>query len=155
MLKEEWNDKLVWLVPVAVTLILLISFGMYQWVVPRTDLEIRTVYHEAPGGGGTGGTIHFNVLLSNMGNREISSLECSVLVQLKGGGKVASHDMEPEMLAPGDNMEIKITYIGSQYDTYIIDIDVRFDCSGDTHTGSLDYETKEDLMNMVFVENMR
>jgi len=155
MLKEEWNERAVWLVPVVVTMVLLVSFGMYQWVIPRTDLEVRTVYHEAPGGGGTGGTIHFNVLLSNLGNREIGSLDCSVLVQLKGGGKVASHETGPEALVPGDNMEIKITYIGSQYETYLIKIDVRFDCLGDTHTQTLDYETKEDLMNMVFVENMR
>ena len=145
---------MTWMVPVAVLIIVLISFGTYQWIIPRTDLEVRTVYHEAPGGGGTGGTININVLLSNLGNREISSLESTVSVMLKTGGKVSNHETGPDTLASGDNIEVKITYIGSQYDTYLIEIQLRFDCSGDTHTTTLNYETKEDVMNLVFVKNL-
>ena len=77
MLRKDWNDRLTWLVPLAVLILVLLSFGTYQWIIPRTDLEVRTVYHEAPGGGGTGGTVNINVLLTNLGNREIGSLECS------------------------------------------------------------------------------
>ncbi|MGA1873789.1 MAG: hypothetical protein ACMUHY_08965 [Thermoplasmatota archaeon] len=155
MKNDEWGNRLIWMIPMIVIIVLLLSFGLYQWIIPRTDLEVRTVYHEAPGGGGTGGTININILLSNLGNREIDSLESSVSVQLKEGGNVARHESGPENLPPGDNVEIKITYIGSHYDTYLISVDLRFDCSGDTHTGSMQYETEEDHMNMVFIHNMR
>lgn len=98
--------------------------------------------------------MNINVLLSNLGNREVESLECSVSVSLKGGGIIAKHGSGPDDLAAGENIEIKITSIGSQYETYLIDMDVRFDCSGDTYTSSFKYETVEDVMNIVFVENL-
>ncbi|MGA1865864.1 MAG: hypothetical protein ACMUFK_00185 [Thermoplasmatota archaeon] len=154
MLKEGWKKKMPWMAPLVVLIFLLISFGMYQWVIPRTDLEVRTVYHEALGGGGTGGTVNVNILLSNLGNRNVRSLECSVSVSLKDGGSVGRHDSGPSNLAAGENIEIRITSIGSHYETYLIDLDVRFECSGNTHLRSLSYETREDTMTLVFVENL-
>ncbi|MBN1539913.1 MAG: hypothetical protein JW939_07195 [Candidatus Thermoplasmatota archaeon] len=154
MLKDGWEKKLPWMAPLVVLIVLLISFGMYQWAIPRTELEVRTVYHEAFGGGGTGGTVNVNILLSNLGNRNLRSLECSVSVRLKDGGSVGKHDPDPSDLAAGENIEIRITCIGSHYETYIIDMDVRFDCSGNTHLRSLSYETREDTMTLVFVENI-
>jgi hypothetical protein len=148
------DTKWMWIVPMAVLLVILLGFASYQWLIPRTDLEVRTVYHEAPGGGGTGGTINVNVLLTNMGNRDVSTLKCDVIVMLEGGGSVARHSLGPESLGQGENVEIKMPYIGSQYDNYLIDIEVSFDSSGDSHYKSLNYQTEEDVMNIVFVENL-
>lgn len=145
----------MWALPLGVLLVILLSFATYQWIIPRTNLEVRTVYHEAPGGGGTGGTININVLFTNLGNREIKSLECDAVVSVMGGGVVARHSSDPEDLVKGENIEIKITYIGSHYDTYLIDLDVSFECSGDSHSRSMSYRTVEDTMNLVFVENLR
>jgi hypothetical protein len=135
--------------------VILLGFATYQWVIPRTDLEVRTVYHEAPGGGGTGGTININVLLTNLGNRQVGSLECDVVVSVEGSGIVARHSLGPETLGQGENVEIKIAHIGSHYDTYILDIDLSFDCSGNSLSKDLSYETEEDVMNLVFVENIK
>ena len=154
-MKESIDTKWMWALPLVVLLIILLSFASYQWLIPRTNLEVRTVYHEAPGGGGTGGTININVLLTNLGNREISSLKCDVIFSIQGGGIVQRHSMGPESLVQNENIEIKVSYIGSHYDTYLIGIDVSFDCSGDSHSKSLNYETKEDAMNLVFVENVK
>jgi hypothetical protein len=144
----------MWVLPLAVLLVILLVFSSYQWLIPRTDLEVRTVYHEAPGGGGTGATLNVNILLTNLGNREISSLKCDVIVSVQGGGQMRRHSLPPDSLSRGENVEMKLSFIGSQYDNYSIDLDVSFDCSGDSYYEEWAYTTKEDVMNIVFVEHM-
>jgi hypothetical protein len=155
ILKGNSDNKWMWALPLGVLLVILLSFATYQWIIPRTDLEVRTVYHEAPGGGGTGGTININVLFTNLGNRDVSSLECDVTVTIKGDGVVTRHSSGPETLSMDDNVEIKITHIGSHYVTYLIDLDISFECSGDSYSNTMNYETIEDTMNLVFVENLK
>ena len=155
MLKEGVNNKWMWAIPLSVLLIILLSFATFQWIIPRTDLEVRTVYHEAPGGGGTGGTVNINVLFTNLGNREVRSLECDVMISIEGFGVVERHSLGPENLESDENIEIKITYIGSHYDTYLVDLDISFECSGNSHSDQMSYRTVEDTMNLVFVENLK
>jgi len=154
-MEEEKTNRWMWVVPLVVLVVILTLFASYQWIIPRTDLEVRTVYHEAPGGGGTGGTININILLTNLGNRDVSSLDCHATIYIKGGGVVTRHSIVDEVLTQGENVEIKLVHIGSQYETYRLDIDVSFDSVGNSHLENLEYETREDLMNMVFVENIR
>jgi hypothetical protein len=135
--------------------VVLISFVTYQWIIPRTNLEVRTVYHESPGGGGTGGVINLNVLLTNWGNREISDLDCLVIVRNDQGDEVARNEIESMVLNRGENAEIKLTFIGSQYVGYVIFIDIEFLSSGDRHGREIDHDTIEEQMNLVFVDNIR
>lgn len=144
-----------WLVPLIVLGILLLAFLTYQWIIPRTNLEIRTVYHESPGGGGTGGSINLNVLLTNWGNRKLGSLDCFVRIYDDHGREVARNDIDDMSLSRGDNAEIRIAFIGSQYIDYTIDIDVSFSSTGDNYSRDIEHRTVEDQMNLVFVNNIR
>ena len=123
-MKESIDTKWMWALPLGVLMVILLSFASYQWIIPRTNLEVRTLYHEAPGGGGTGGTININVLLTNLGNRNVNSLECDVTLSIMDVGVVTRHSMEPDTLVKDENIEIKITYTGSHYDTYLIALEV-------------------------------
>lgn len=149
------DNKWMWMLPLGVLLVIILSFATYQWIIPRTDLEVRTVYHEAPGGGGTGGTININVLFTNLGNREVRSLECDVSISILDEGVVTRHSSGPDTLSSDENIEIKITHTGSHYVTYVIDLEVSFECSGDSHSRTMSYQTVEDTMNIVFVENLK
>ena len=152
---EVKGSRKKWFIPLIVLGILLVGFATYQWIIPRTNLEIRTVYHESPGGGGTGGVINLNVLLTNWGNREVSDLECSVRVMDDNGREVARNNIDGMSLSRGDNAEIKISYIGSQYVDYTINIDVSFSAKGEDYERDIEHTTVEDQMNLVFVNNIK
>lgn len=141
-----------WAVIIIAILVLTGIFVTYNWLIPRPDLEIRTVYHETPGGGGTAGIMHVNILLTNEGNREITSLICAYRVSRVGGGEVANHIPGVNELEPGKNVELKLDFLGSQFWDYRIDIDIEFDCSGSSYGRSYTLYTEEDAMNLVFVE---
>ncbi|MGA1848776.1 MAG: hypothetical protein ACMUHB_05485 [Thermoplasmatota archaeon] len=149
------DRRWMWALPFAILAVILLSFATYQWAIPRTNLEIRTVYHESPGGGGTGGTLNVNVLFTNKGNREIEDLGSTITVTELGRGIRERYSLDPSNIGTGKNIEVKIAFIGSQYETYLISVSVSFVCTGDSHAQTLEYQTVEDVMNLVFVENIR
>ncbi|MGA1822919.1 MAG: hypothetical protein ACMUIG_10380 [Thermoplasmatota archaeon] len=151
---EDIRNLWKWVLPAGLVVILVLGFSAYQWIIPRTELEVRTVYHEAPGGGGTGGLINLNVLLTNWGNREIEDLDCTAVIREMDGSEMGRGVVEGESLSRKDNVEIIIQFVGSQYNTYSVDMSVRFECSGSTYFRELNYKTHEDQMNLVFVDTV-
>ncbi|MEA3559719.1 MAG: hypothetical protein U9R75_10740 [Candidatus Thermoplasmatota archaeon] len=147
-------DRWKWGLPFVVIAMILFTFSMYQWIIPRTDLEVRTVYHEAPGGGGTGGTININVLLTNQGNRDIDDLECIVWVRSGEGEVLSFKEVKNVFLGSRENTEMKLVIVGSHYSVYKIAVELLFHSVGSDHSRDLDYSTSEDAMNLVFVENL-
>ena len=144
----------VYLVPFAVAILVLLAVGGYTFVIPRSALEVRTVYHETPGGGGTGGIINVNVLLTNKGNRQIEGLKCQASVMGPGGRIMDMTSAEGLSISPGNNAELKMVFTGSQYDDYDIEVHLRYDCRGQTHIHDLAHTTSEDEMNLVYVDDL-
>jgi hypothetical protein len=143
-----------WAVPSAVIVLVIISIISYQFIVPRTSLEVRTVYHESPGGGGTGGIINVNVLLSNRGNRDLTDIACTVLVR-DGSGSVLSRDgLEGTSLRSRDNTELRLSFVGNHYSTYTITLTIELVSMGDTLAREIVHTTREDSMNLVFVDRL-
>lgn len=149
------DRRWMWALPFTVLAVILLSFATYQWFIPRTNLEIRTVYHESPGGGGTGGTLNVNVLFTNKGNREINDLKATITITEVGQGIRERYSLDPRGVDTRKNVEVKITFIGSQYETYRISVEVSFECKGNSYAETLEYVTIEDVMNLVYVENIR
>ena len=143
-----------WMIPLIVLLLILAGVVSYQWLIPRTDLEVRTVYHEATGGGGTGGLIHVNILLTNWGNREISDLHCRYTVSIVNGSEMAHHESSSMILQRKDNAELKLDFVGSQYWEYLIEIQISFTGSSGKVSKDLAYNTFEETMNIVFIERI-
>ncbi|MFO8051095.1 MAG: hypothetical protein R6V01_05280 [Thermoplasmatota archaeon] len=148
------TDRWKWLLPFAVLVVILFSFSMYQWFIPRTELEVRTVYHETPGGGGTGGVLNVNVLLTNKGNRDVEDLTCIVRVRDMKEEVLSFEEVENVFLSGRENMELKLVMVGSHYERYRITVEVLFSSLGKTYMDDLEYQTREDAMNLVFVENL-
>ncbi|MCK5772718.1 MAG: hypothetical protein KAH57_02925 [Thermoplasmata archaeon] len=143
-----------WMIPLIVLLLILAGVVSYQWLIPRTDLEVRTVYHEATGGGGTGGLIHVNILLTNWGNREINDLYCRYTVNIVNGSEMAHHESSSMVLQRKDNAELKLDFVGSQYWDYLIEIEISFMGSSGRISKDLSYYTFEETMNIVFIERI-
>ncbi len=143
-----------WMIPLIVLLLILAGVVSYQWLIPRTDLEVRTVYHEATGGGGTGGLIHVNILLTNWGNREIRDLYCRYTVTIVNGSEMAHHESSSMILQRKENAELKLDFVGSQYWEYLIEIEISFRGSSGKISKDFGYHTVEDTMNIVFIERI-
>lgn len=135
-------------------MVVLVAFAAYSYVIPRTELEVRTVYHESPGGGGTGGVINVNILLTNRGNRGLTGLDCSVNVVEANGTEMTRGGIEGGSLLSRDNTEIRLSFIGSHYSTYMIIVVVVFGSMGNTITAEIEHSTIEDSMNLVFVDTV-
>jgi len=146
--------KALWFIPVGLLVVLLVSLSLYLWIIPRTELEVRTVYHESPGGGGTGGVMNVNVLLTNMGNREVSSLTCNVVVMSDGSTVHGRSEGGSISLSRMEVAEISMHFTGSQYEEYTITVSLSFNCCGNTEVEDLEFTTSEDEMNLVFVEKV-
>lgn len=147
--------RLGMVIPVAIVVIALSAMVSYKFAIPRTDMEVRTVYHEMPGGGGTGGVINVNVLLDNRGNRMVSSVSCFLEVRDLDDGLIVARSISGISLGPGKVAELSSSFIGSQYEDYRISIHVRFESIGGTRIRDMDYFTVEDHMNLVFIERIR
>ena len=117
--RERYGNR-IWLVPLLSLLVLLIAFATYEWVIPRTNLEIETVYHEGIVGGGTGGSINVNVILANEGNREIEDLNCRILIREKYGVLITEKVVEGIALGKGENTEVKIHFRMPDSDSTIV-----------------------------------
>ena len=143
-----------WMVPLIVLLLIMAGLITYQWLIPRTDLEVRTVYHEATGGGGTGGLIHVNILLTNLGNREISDLDCSYSVSIVDGAEMAHHESSSLILQRKENAELKLDFVGSQYWDYIVEIEISFRGSSGEVSSDLSYCSIEDTMTLTFIDRV-
>lgn len=143
-----------WLIPLIILLVIFVTFATYQWVIPRADLEVRSVYHESPGGGGTGGAINYNVLITNWGNRRVEDLNCAVRIFNSSGGEVAMDSITDVSLYRRDNVEMALHFVGDQFSDFEIRIHLFFDCKGNSYVEDLDYYTKEDQMNIVFVDHI-
>jgi hypothetical protein len=155
LMEEKVGKRKRWLIPLTAIVLVILAFASYQWIIPRTNLEVRTVYHESPSGGGTGGVINVNVLITNRGNRPVEDLDCMVIVRDLDGREKGRNMVENMGLERGQNAEIKLTIIGSQYIDYTISVDIDFETYKDSARETLEYHTYEEQMNLVFVDNIR
>ena len=146
--------RFAYAVPAIIVLTLLVGSGLFIYIIPRTDLSVRTVYHETPGGGGTGGVINVNVLLKNSGNTDIEDLSIDVKVLNSTGRYMSGQIGRDVAISPGRCAELKINFVGSQYDTYAISIHLRFESRSGTTIANLDHVTREDEMNLVFIDEL-
>ena len=130
---------------------ILIFAGLYAYIIPRTSLEVRTLYSEGSGGGMTP-QINVNVKLTNRGTRDITGLSGNVTVTSSDGAMVASKEFSytGSRMNRGENMEIALHYHASQLEDYNITINLSFR----GHDGSVrevfEHTTHEPDMNIEF-----
>ena len=98
--------------------------------------------------------MNVNVLLTNRGNREVSGLRCSVHVLTGNGTYVTSGTLDGETLLSRENTEMRMSFVGSHYSEYRIELVLGFESKGNTLTRELVHTTTEDSMNIVFVDNV-
>ena len=136
-----------------VVLAILIVAGLQAFIIPRTELEVRTVYHESSGGG-TAPLIDFNVRFTNEGTRDINSLIVNVEIYNSTGHRVATRNLDytGNTLLKGERIDLDIPFYGSQLEDYKIRIGVAFQGHRGYVETTLEHITHEPEMNQEFVD---
>ncbi len=147
----------------ALAVILVVGLSLYTYVIPRTDVTIRTIYHEAPGGGGTSGVMNLNVLVSNTGTLKLENFTLTIEVSDREGEVVETEDQDGNVaalyvysrdIAPRDQQQPRVKFRGDQHSTYFFYIEVSFRSGGERFFEVLRYDTKGADMNQEHVERI-
>ncbi len=143
---------------IVVTLIVVLLLGMvsvsYNFIIPRTEVEMRTVYHERPGGGGTGGGINVNFFIDNQGTAEINQVKVTLKVFNETMQLMASTNRTYSSVAMKGYREVALAFIGNHYEDYTIQVSCSFRSFGEAYARTYEYRTVEEQMNLHYIEEV-
>jgi len=134
--------------------IFVIAQILYIYVIPRVTIDLKTNYHEATGGGGTGGQINVNTLFINSGTIEITNLKIIVAVFNATMALLTKETYENDLVSPGNSHQLKLFTSGNCFETFYIDLEVEFETSNNEYYEKFNYKTHEDAMNIGFEDNI-
>lgn len=133
---------------VAVVLVLLIATtaSIYYFIVPRVELNLKTSYYQ-----GSLNSIYVNTKISNVGTIDLRDVSVNISVyHLKSNNEVASKIENVSILKHWSEREIKINFIGNQYDNYMITISVYFRSNTKIFSKTFSHTTNEEYMSQSF-----
>ena len=131
-----------------IIILVLCSQLLYQYVIPRVTIDLRTGYHEALGGGGTGALINVNSKFINSGTIEIEDFQMTVTVLNSSQHVLTTDSFEQELISPGEDYELKLKTNGNCFETFFIELIVQFSTKDKDYHEKYLYKTHEDTMNI-------
>ena len=114
---------------------------------------MRLFYHEAPGGGGTGGVINVNVLVTNEGTVNLEDFQLLLEVEDPDGNLMARENYTTS-ITPGEEKQPRLVFRGDQHLTYFIRLEVSFTAAGEDYRKTYSYNTHGEAMNQEWVEGI-
>jgi hypothetical protein len=152
---EKAKGKKVVIVAVVLILVIFISGQLlYLYVIPRVTMDFKTVYHEATGGGGTGGLINVNTKFINSGTVQVDDFQMTVSVLDAARELLTNGTYEQGIVYPGDSYELKLTTNGNSFEKFYITLEIVFDTEKNEYTKKYLYETHEVAMNIGFEDSI-
>lgn len=148
------GKKLTIAIVLAIVVLVIGAILIYYYVYPRVDLEIKTLYHERIGGGGTGGGININILFSDKGTTDIEGLSIVMNVINQTDALMIRESLAVGDINPHEAQEASVDFVGNHLETYYITLSVRFSSDGESFAKDYSYKTYEDSMNIVFVSDV-
>ena len=139
---------------IMIILIIILAQVLYYYVIPRVTIDARTVYHEATGGGGTGGLINVNSKIENSGTVEARDFQVSVSVYNSTRKLLTNSTYTKSILSPGQSHEVKLSAQGNCYEDFYIIVEIQIQTSGDDYYEKYNYKTYEDAMNIGFEDSI-
>jgi hypothetical protein len=139
---------------ILIIIIIFLSQILYSFVIPRVTLDLKTIYHEATSGGGTGGLINVNTKATNSGTVEVRDFQISVDVLNSTRDLLVNDTYEKNILLPGQSYELKVATNGNCLETFYIIVEVQFKTSNDEYYEKFMYKTHEDAMNIGFEDTI-
>ena len=139
---------------VILLLILAIGFVSYTYIIPRVTIDLKTVYHEATAGGGTGGLINLNTKISNTGTVDANDCQVNISIYNSSEELLTAKSFEYSTLSPGEEHELKLISSGNCLETFHFILEVEFEANGNEYYERYNYKTHEDAMNIGFEDQI-
>ena len=153
--RNRVKGKRLIILSIFIILILFLSSQLlYFYVIPRTTLDLRTNYHEALGGGGTGGLINVNSKFINSGTVDIENFNITVTVLNNTKILLVEETYDQALVKPGDNYELKLATNGNCFETFYIIVELNFETQKNEYSRKYLYETYEEAMNIGFEDSI-
>jgi hypothetical protein len=153
--KPKVKGKKLIIVTIFIILIILISAQLLYWyVIPRLTIDFKTTYHEATGGGGTGGIINVNTKFINSGTVEVEDLTLKITLLNTTQTILIDKTYEQGIVSPGDQYELKVVTNGNTFETFYIIVEAKFSTGNNDYNKKYLYETHEDAMNIGFEDSV-
>jgi hypothetical protein len=140
---EERNVRrtatVIFVIVIAAILLIMLS---YNFIIPRTELNIISVYRES-----TGLVINFDTKVENLGTLDIQHYTMNVTITNSSDGVVAKgdyyvSDLDAHTTESFDN----IYFFGDQFERYTIEIWVRFESSGEDYNETFTHTVDENML---------
>jgi hypothetical protein len=126
--KPKVKGKKFIIISIIIILIIFISAQLlYLYVIPRVTIDLKTNYHEATGGGGTGGLINVNSKFINSGTVDVENFIITVTVLNKTKDILVKKTYEQDIVEPKDNYELKLVTNGNSYETFYVIVELEFE----------------------------
>jgi hypothetical protein len=148
------GKKGVFVVVITIILVFIIAQVLYYYVIPRVNIDLKTVYHEATGGGGTGGLINVNTKVVNSGTVEARDFQMTLSVYNSTEVLLINKTYSNDILSPGKEYELKVVTNGNSYEDFYITLEVEFTTSDNDYFERYNYKTYEDPMNIDFEDSI-
>ena len=148
------GKKLVIIIVFLIIIIVACAQLLYSYVIPRVTLDLKTTYHEATGGGGTGGLININSKIINSGTVAIDDLIITVSLFNSTKTLLANETYVDSRILPDGNHELKLVANGNCYETFYIRIELQFFAAKTEYYEQYVYTTHEDTMNIGFEDSI-
>jgi hypothetical protein len=141
---------------VIIAIIILAGSGIYYYILPRVEVELTTVYHEATGGASSGGLINVNTQIKNVGTKSLEDINVSLEVTDSESEKiVASYSNSYYKIEIGEKEEPRVEFMGNHYLPYRIHVKIEFSADGKIFSREFTYNTGDkEAMNLIYKEKI-
>jgi hypothetical protein len=144
------NKRKMMVTVVIFFLLIAATTSIYYFIIPRMELGLKTSYHQ-----GSLNSIFVNTKISNAGTIDLRDVSVNVSVyHLKSNNKAANKIENISVLKHWSEQEIKINFVGNQYDSYIIVISIHFKSNTKTFTRTFSHITNEEFMSQSFEDRI-
>jgi len=139
-----------------VVIIILAGAGLYYLALPRVDVELITIYHEATGGASSSGFINVNLQINNKGTRALEDVNVTIsVIQTDTNNVVAGFSDLFYQINRGEFEEPALDFMGDHYQAYNIEVHIEFSAAGKIYDKNYGYDISENsAMNLIFRENI-
>ncbi len=148
------GKKLVVLTVLLMIIIFVVAQILYIYVIPRVTIDTKTIYHEATGGGGTGGIINVNSKFINSGTMDVDNFAITVSLLNKTKDILITETYEQNIVKPKDEHEVKLVTNGNCFETFYIIVEIQFETGKNEYSKKYLYETHEAAMNIGYEDSI-
>ena len=138
---KQKRQMIIVMMVIAVISILVIS---YIYIIPRTELTVKTIFNENFSG------IAVGCKIKNSGNKDIDDFSIHMEIRNSTKGVMDELNFTRKSIRPGEEFDTtNLQFYGDQFETYTIILEIEFKSDGKSYKDTIKH-TAKDYMNLTW-----